>query len=165
MAKTHIKYYIRRHFIRVCTDSLQGQIHCYIEILICDPLNHEKDYYILRPSKTIPVFRVTQPYLNLLVKPRNVFRFSGKNIILCIFKSKMPFKMHKIIFFSRKKKDKKKYVCLPILKFSDPLPETRLFFYLALLYQYVWEIHQNETDKWIIYLYISNSSNSLSSRF
>ena len=36
--------------------------------------------------------------------------------------------MHNIIF-SRKKK----YVCLPKLKFSDPLPETHLFFYLALV--------------------------------
>ena len=28
--------------------------------------------------------------------------FSGKNIILCILKDEMPFKMHKIIFFPRK---------------------------------------------------------------
>ena len=35
--------------------------------------------------------------------------------------------MHKIIFF-QKKKIIKKYVCLPYLKFSDPLPETHLFF-------------------------------------
>ena len=34
----------------------------------------------------------------------------------------MPFKMHKIIFFSRKKN-----VCLPLPKISDPLPETHLF--------------------------------------
>ena len=27
---------------------------------------------------------LTQPYLNLLVKPRIFFKFSGKNIILCI---------------------------------------------------------------------------------
>ena len=36
----------------------------------------------------------------------------------------MPFKMHKIIFFSRKKNDLKKYVWLPFLKFSELLPET-----------------------------------------
>ena len=30
----------------------------------------------LRPNKKIPVFRVTGPYLNLLVKPRSFFRFS-----------------------------------------------------------------------------------------
>ena len=45
----------------------------------------------------IPVFRVTQPYLHLLVKPRIFFSFPGKNIILCILKGEMPFKMHKII--------------------------------------------------------------------
>ena len=32
----------------------------------------------LRPNKKIPVFRVTRPYLHLRVKPRNFFRFSGK---------------------------------------------------------------------------------------
>ena len=32
----------------------------------------------VRPNKKIPVFRVTRPYLNLLVKPRIVFRLSGK---------------------------------------------------------------------------------------
>ena len=30
------------------------------------------------PNKRIPVFRVTQPYLNSLMKPRIFFRFSGK---------------------------------------------------------------------------------------
>ena len=34
------------------------------------------------------------------------------------------------IFF-RQKKNIKRYVCLPYLKFSDSLPETLLFFYLA----------------------------------
>ena len=34
-------------------------------------------------------------------------------IILCILKGEMPFKMHEIIIFPRKK-----YVCLPYLKFS-----------------------------------------------
>ena len=38
----------------------------------------------------------------------------------------MPFKMHKklLLVFSEKNIIKKKYVCLPYLKFSDPLPET-----------------------------------------
>ena len=75
---------------------------------------------VIRQIKKIPVFRVTRPYLYLL------FRFSWKNIILCILKGETPFKMHKIIF------SRKKYVCLPYLKFSDPLPETHFFFYLAL---------------------------------
>ena len=34
----------------------------------------------VRPNKKIPVFRVAQPYLNLLVKPRFIFRFSGKKL-------------------------------------------------------------------------------------
>ena len=70
--------------------------------------------HTLMPNKKIPLFRVTQPYLNLLVKFRIFFRFSGKNMILCILKDGMPFKMHKIIFFPDKN------VCLPCLKFSDP---------------------------------------------
>ena len=50
----------------------------------------------------------------------------------------MHFKMHKIIFFSRKKDNEKKNEkkknkrCLPYLIVSDLLPETHLFFYLAL---------------------------------
>ena len=36
-------------------------------------------------------FRVTQPYLNLLVKPNFFSRFSGKNIILCILKGEFAF--------------------------------------------------------------------------
>ena len=45
----------------------------------------------------------------------------------------MPFKMHKIMYFSRKKEIKKNKCVptVPYLKFSDPLPETHLFFYLA----------------------------------
>ena len=46
----------------------------------------------------------------------------------------MPFKMCKIIYIFPEKKITKKYVCLPYLQFSDQLPETRLFFYLALVY-------------------------------
>ena len=34
--------------------------------------------FLIRPNKKISVFRVTRPYLNLLVKPRTFFRFSGK---------------------------------------------------------------------------------------
>ena len=89
---------------------------------------------LFRPNKKLPVFRVTRPYLNLLVKPRIFFRFSRIYIIiLCILKGEMHFKMHKVIFFFQKKIIKTKYVCLPYLKFSDLLPETHLFFYLALL--------------------------------
>ena len=40
-----------------------------------------KHRYMLRPNfkKKITVFRVTRPYLNLLVKPKKIM-FSGKNI-------------------------------------------------------------------------------------
>ena len=46
----------------------------------------------------------------------------------------MPFKMQKmLLFFFQKKKIIKKKICVPALtKFSDRLPETHLFFYLAL---------------------------------
>ena len=55
-----------------------------------------------RPNKkNIPVFRVTQPYLNLLVKPRFFFQVSKKNIIFYIFTCLS--KCIKIIFISRKK--------------------------------------------------------------
>ena len=47
--------------------------------------------FYLRLNKKIPVFRVTPIYLNSLVKPRFLSRFSGRNIILCILKGKMPF--------------------------------------------------------------------------
>ena len=46
-----------------------------------------------------------------------------KNMILCILKGEMPFKMRKNYIFSQKKNEQK-YVCLTYLKFSDPLPET-----------------------------------------
>ena len=44
-------------------------------------------------------------------------------------KGKMPFKMHKILFFPEKK-NIKKHVCLPYLEFSDMLPETHFFFFI-----------------------------------
>ena len=86
---------------------------------------------MVRSNKKIPVFRVTRPYLNLLVKPRIFSGFLEKNIILCILKGKMPSKMHKIIFFFQKKKIDKKKKYLPYLNFLDPLPEIHLFFHLA----------------------------------
>ena len=41
---------------------------------------------LMWPNKNIPVFRVTRPYLNLLVKPRFFQAFWKKIIILCILK-------------------------------------------------------------------------------
>ena len=70
----------------------------------------------------ISVFRVTGPYLNILVKPRIFFRFSGKSTILCILKGEMPSKMHKIIFFPDKK-------CVPTLpKDFRPVTQNTYFF-------------------------------------
>ena len=77
------------------------------------PLSHCAPYIWLRPNRKIPVFRVTRPYLNWQLKPRFFSGFWKKIIISCILKGKMPFKMHKFIFFSR---IKKKNVCLPYLK-------------------------------------------------
>ena len=74
------------------------------------------------------MFTVTQPYLNLLVKPGILFRFSEKNIISCILKGELPFKMHKIIFFSRKK------ICLPTLsKIFRPVTGNTHFFLFGLI--------------------------------
>ena len=55
--------------------------------------------------------------------------FSGclGNITLCILKGEMYFKVLKIISFADKNNLKKEYVCLPCLKFSDPLPLFILF--------------------------------------
>ena len=50
---------------------------------------------IIRPNKKKSVFRVTGPII------RHNF-FTGKNIILYFLKGISPFKMHKIIFLSRK---------------------------------------------------------------
>ena len=65
---------------------------------------------LFRPNKKIPVFRLTLPNLNLLVKPRIFSGFLVKNIILCILKGEMPFKMHEITFFFPEKKNGDKYV-------------------------------------------------------
>ena len=55
--------------------------------------------------------------------------------MLCVLKGKMPFKMPKIIIFSHPAPPppQKKLCVLPTLNFQIPLPETHLFFYLALV--------------------------------
>ena len=83
-------------------------------------LKKQEGHYV-RPNKNIPVFRVTRPYLNLLVKPRIFSGFSGKNIILCILKGEMPFKMHKIIYFSPKTKYLKKWYVPTLCKIFRPV--------------------------------------------
>ena len=79
----------------------------------------------LRPNYKIPMFRVTRPYLNLLVKPSIFFQVFWKKINLCILKGEMPFQMHKIILFSERKKIKQN-MC------ACPLPKTHLFFLFIL---------------------------------
>ena len=63
------------------------------------------------------MFRITRPFLDLKVK----FRFSAENVILCILKGEMPFKLHKNIF-SRK-------ICVPTLPkiFRPVTRHTRIF--------------------------------------
>ena len=85
----------------------------------------------IRPNKKIPEFRVTRPYLNLLMTPRIFSGFLEKKIILCILKG--LFKVYKIIFFSRKKL-LKNYVCAyPTKNFQTRYPkQTNLGFSLKL---------------------------------
>ena len=52
----------------------------------------------MAPQK-ISVFRVTS--LKILGWVGTHIFFSAKNKVLCILKGNIPFKMHKIIFFSR----------------------------------------------------------------
>ena len=70
----------------------------------------------IRPNKKISVFRVTG--LKILGRVgRHTYYFLiffswKKIIILCILKGILPFKMHKIIFFSRK--PEKIYLVSPV---------------------------------------------------
>ena len=120
--------------VQIIIDNRPGYVrypYCYkLDIVIIQLYCARRflQYSGLMPNKKISAFRVTRPYLNLLVKPRV---FSGKKyIILCILKGEMPFKMHKIIFFSRKKKSLKKKMCLPYL-YYQPCYSKHLFFYLV----------------------------------
>ena len=70
-------------------------------------------------DKKLSVFRVTQAYLNLLVKPRLFSKFSRKYIFFCIFKG--IFNVYDLMHFERQHAFKnaenyifffrKKYVC------------------------------------------------------
>ena len=87
-----------------------------------------QNFTLLRPNKKIPIFRVTRPYLNLLVKPRIFLGFLEEHIILYILKGEMSFKMHEIIFFSRK-------ICVSTLpKLFRPFPGNILIFLFGLMY-------------------------------
>ena len=97
--------------------------------------------------KKILVFRVTLPYLNLLVTPRILF------LISCILKGEMPlpFKMHEIIFFPEKNMKKS----VPTLKFSDPVTwktQLTLIFLFGLSWishkEWLWAYAINITILW-----------------
>ena len=66
----------------------------------------------IRPNKNYLCFRVTRPFLNVLVKPRIFFRFSGKNRILCIMKG--------LYFFQKKKIVTKNNMCADTFFFIWP---------------------------------------------
>ena len=79
------------------------------------------------------MFRVTRPYLNLLVKPRNFLGFLGKNIILSILKGEMQ----KILFFPEKKIIKKK-TCVPTQpKIFRPVTQNTLIFLFGLIFRQI----------------------------
>ena len=80
--------------------------------------------------KKIPVFRVTRPYLNWLVKPIIFFAGYWKNIILCILKGKTFFKMHKILFFFP---ENKKIYVPTIPKIFRPITRNTLIFLFRLI--------------------------------
>ena len=79
----------------------------------------------IRSNRKIPVFSVTRPYLNLLVKPRIFSGFLKKNVFM-YFERQNAFQ-NSLNYFSFPEK-----ICVPTLpKISDLLPETHLFFFLA----------------------------------
>ena len=87
----------------------------------------------LRPNKKIPVFRVTWPYLNFLVKPRTFSRFSGKKYNYIHFERQNAFqKFIKLYFFSRKKIKKKK-LCATLPKIFWPVTRNTLIFLFGLM--------------------------------
>ena len=79
----------------------------------------------IRSNRKIPVFSVTRPYLNLLVKPRIFSGFLKKNFFM-YFERQNAFQ-NSLNYFSFPEK-----ICVPTLpKISDLLPETHFFFFLA----------------------------------
>ena len=107
----------------------------FVKMTLSDSDSKGKRFHarlIKRPNKKIPVFMVTRPYLDLLVKPGIYFMYSGINIILCILKGELPFKMHEIIFFCWKNIIRKIYMpTLPKI-FRPVIRNTLIFFLLGL---------------------------------
>ena len=61
---------------------------------------------LLRPNKKYLCLGFPDP-TKIYLWNLEFIQVSGKSIILCILKGEMPFKMHKIIFFQKKKNTKK----------------------------------------------------------
>ena len=73
---------------------------CYLVKRSSNPNQQIFTKTICSQIKNIGVFRVTE--LNILGRVGTHIFFWKKNIILCILKGILPFKMHKIVYFSRK---------------------------------------------------------------
>ena len=75
------------------------QVYSRLEIYINELIN--------KPNKKISVFKVT--CLKTLGRVGTHIFFRKKSTILCILKGISPFKMHKIIFFSRRPEKKYRF--------------------------------------------------------
>ena len=81
------------------------------------------------------MFRATQPYLNLLVKPRIFFRFSGKKYNLMHFERRNDFQNVETIFFPRKKKCLEKINVPTLPKTLRPITRNTLIFFCLTIIQ------------------------------
>ena len=79
---------------------------------------------MIGPSKNISVFRLTG--LTMLGRVGTHIFFSGKNIISCILKSNLSFKMHKNIFFQENLKKSSR--CHQQILVGSDKPKNRYFF-------------------------------------
>ena len=123
--ETQIRHHIVQSLIRVCTvylNPIKRMAGLYglnkpHTAMYCNFRNFHLNFMKIKPSriwqnKKLLVFRVTRPYLNLLVKHRIFSGFLEKNIILCILKVKMPFKMLNFFYyFFQVKKNLEKEMC------------------------------------------------------
>ena len=82
--KQAVQNLVRCHILQ-CLIGLYAVYHCSIkwmlglyELMICLLMSHEMDARLRPNKKKISVFRVTRPYLDLLVKSRILFRFLEK---------------------------------------------------------------------------------------
>ena len=89
---------VKRSFFQACAYSIRTDKH-KTDLHTMGSFEKKKKTVLLwnteviyiRPNKKIPVFRVTRPYLNFLVKPRFLLGFLDKIIILCILKGENAF--------------------------------------------------------------------------